>query len=657
MTNAKATVLCIDDDPDLLLLNSSILQFSGHQVLTAATGEEGLRIARMAHPDLILLDIMLPDVSGYDLCKQIKEDPDLRDTFVVLISGMMVSSENQIRGLEIGADGYIVRPVSPHEFLARIQAIIRLKHAEMALRRSMERYQMLVETMNEGLCVMDMNGVITFVNNSICKMLGFPREELLGRHATDCIDLAEHDKFREHLEAHSEGIFVTYDLTCVKKDGQKIHTVISPRPMHDDKGIFTGFFAVISDMTARRKAEESIRILNEELEKRVSDRTRQLEIVVEELEGEILERKRVEDALKANEEKFRAITSTATDAVILMNDEGKISYWNPAAEKIFGYTNNEALGKELHMLLVPQEYYHAYKDGFSVFRTTGKGPVVGKTLEFLAVRKDGTLFPIEASISVIQVKGKWEAVGIVRDITERKLDEKTLIQYAERLQALSGRLIEVQEDERRSIVQELHNEIGQSLNGLKLYLEDIAAMPAEEMPQKMHDALALVQELMFKLRNMSLDLRPSMLDDQGLLPALQWYCERYRLRTNIQVQFAHSGLLDMRFVPEIETAAYRIVQEALTNVSRHADADEVKVCVTCSPERLEIQIEDNGKGFDHREVRESGSTAGIKWMHERVTLLNGYLKIDSAPGKGTRISARIPLKKQSTGKRTEEYVK
>ncbi len=656
MTNAKAKILCVDDDPDLLLINSSLLQLAGHQVLTASNGNECLEIARQENPDLVLLDVMLPDISGYDVCKRIKTDPELQDTFVILISGIQISSESQIKGLETGADGYIVRPISTHEFLARVQAMIRIKHAEMALRRSMERYQMLVETMNEGLGVLDKNGVITFVNEKICDMIGCARDEIIGRPATDFIDGNDLNKYKEHFEAHREGIFMPFELTCVRKDGQKVYTIISPRPVLDDRGNFTGAFAVISDITTRRDAEEAIRKLNEELEQRVIERTRQLEVVVEELEGEIIERKRVEDALKENEEKFSAITITATDAVILMNDKGKISYWNPAAEKIFGYTNEEALEKELHLLIVPEEYYKAFREGFRFFQATGKGPVIGKTLEFMAVRKDGTVFPIEISISVINVRDKWEAVGIIRDITERKLDEKTFIQYAERLQTLSSRLIEVQEAERRLIAQELHDEIGQSLTGLKLYLENIAALPAEEMTSKLGDILTLVQELMSKLRNMSLDLRPSMLDDLGLLPALLWHFERYITQTNVHVRFNHNGL-NMRFNTDIETAAYRIVQEALTNVARHAHVSEVKVLVTANQDTLEIYVEDKGRGFDYDAIKDSANTAGIKWMQERLSLLGGYLKIDSAPGEGARLSARIPVKNKSAERCTEQCAK
>jgi PAS domain S-box-containing protein len=143
-----------------------------------------------------------------------------------------------------------------------------------------------------------------------------------------------------------------------------------------------------------------------------------------------------EDALRASEEKLRAITGSALDAIILMDSQGKISYWNPAAERIFGYTAGEVLGKDLHLFLAPEEYHGAYRRGFPGFQHTGTGPVVGKTFEFLARRKDGNTFPIEISTSAINIKHEWHAAGIIRDITERKQAEASLRESEEKYRTI-----------------------------------------------------------------------------------------------------------------------------------------------------------------------------------------------------------------------------
>ena len=508
MENSKAKVLCVDDNPDLLIINSSILKSAGHEVLGATDGRACIDMVSKERPDLVLLDVILPDMDGLEVCRRIKATPGMTDTYVVLISGMEISSESQIKGLEAGADGYIVRPVSSQELLARVQALIRIRKAEAALRKSMERYQMLVETMNDGLGVLDENGIISFANDKVCEMTGFSRDEMIGHPITDFIDESERAAYGKHFKEHRGDIFEPFELTCLKRNGEKISLIVSPKLILDDSGCFKGAFAVMTDITGRKKYEETIKKLNEELERRVEERTGQIKAVVEELEEEIIERKRVEESLKENEEKFRAITMTATDAVILMNDEGKISHWNPAAERIFGYTRQEAIGKALHTLLSPSEYHDAYQEGFRIFRKTGDGSVVGKTLEFVAIKKDGTKFPIEISTSVISVRGRREAVGIIRDVTERKLDEETLLQYAERLQTLSNRLIEVQESERRHFSYELCNEIGRALTGLRLSIEDIASLPPPDVKARLGGILVQVKDILDKMQDASLNINP-----------------------------------------------------------------------------------------------------------------------------------------------------
>ncbi|NVM21715.1 MAG: PAS domain S-box protein [Desulfobacterales bacterium] len=147
---------------------------------------------------------------------------------------------------------------------------------------------------------------------------------------------------------------------------------------------------------------------------------------VKELGKEAAERKRAEKAARESEEKFKAITASAKDAIIMMDDEGNISYWNEAAEKIFVYSADEALGKELHMFLAPQKFHDAYRRGILTFRKTGYGPAVDKTLELEAVRKDGATFPIELSVSAVKIEEKWHATGIVRDVSERRQKEQAL---------------------------------------------------------------------------------------------------------------------------------------------------------------------------------------------------------------------------------------
>lgn len=485
MTALPLKILCVDDEPDLLKINTAILRNAGYEVTEAATGEECLRITKEQRPDLILLDVMLPDMSGYDICKRIKEAPELLGTYVMLISGMQISSASQIKGLDAGADGYITRPLPAQEFLSRLSAIIRIKKTEAALRKSMEQYKTLVETMNEGLGVMDKNRLNIFVNENLCTMLGREKDDIIGRPLTHFLDDANKKIYEEQILKRKAGASGPYEIVLTKKDGRKVHTIVSPKPIFDDNGGYNGSFAVFTDITERKRAEEEIRRLNEELEQKVIERTM-------------------------------------------------------------------------------------------------------------------------------------------------------------RLQVLSKRLLAVQEAERRYIARELHDEIGQSLTGIKLVLEGLMHLPADNIGEGIQKVQKIVSDLMTNVRNISLDLRPSMLDDLGLLPALLWHFKRYTSQADIQVEFKQSGL-DMRFRPEVETVIYRVIQEALTNAARYAGVKNVSVVIVADEKKIIFYIEDKGKGFEPETVGTNRETAGIEGMRERLSLLGGRLTIESSPGAGTRLTAEIPL--------------
>ncbi|MFQ5922339.1 MAG: GAF domain-containing protein [Anaerolineales bacterium] len=212
----------------------------------------------------------------------------------------------------------------------------------------------------------------------------------------------------------------------------------------------------------------------------------------------------------------------------------------------------------------------------------------------------------------------------------------------ERLQFLARRLVKIQESERRHVARELHDEIGQMLTGMRLILERCRQLPPEEANAKLREAEELTRELMSRLREISLNLHPSMLDDMGLVPALIWQFDRFTAQTGVRVDFEHSGL-GGRLPSNLETAAYRITQEALTNVARHTGADEVTVQIDEEGSRLSLRIEDEGPGFDPEALRDARHRVGLTGMYERAVALGGRLAIRSSQGGGTSILAELPV--------------
>ncbi len=263
----------------------------------------------------------------------------------------------------------------------------------------------------------------------------------------------------------------------------------------------------------------------------------------------------------------------------------------------------------------------------------------------------------QAAVALENARLFEEQLGLLEETTRQRAEESRLLAQVlagrERLQTLSRRLVEVQEAERGHIARELHDEIGQALTALKLTLE-MAGRPAagadlrpDDAPV-LDDARVLVDELMTRVRDLSLDLRPAMLDDLGILPALLWHLERYTARMGVRVTFRHTGV-NGRFRPEVETAVYRIVQEALTNVARHSGKREATVRLWADAEVLGIEIADEGVGFDVAAAMAAGTTGGLGGMQERAVLLDGHLAVESAPGAGTRVTAELPLAPRGPG--------
>jgi signal transduction histidine kinase len=212
----------------------------------------------------------------------------------------------------------------------------------------------------------------------------------------------------------------------------------------------------------------------------------------------------------------------------------------------------------------------------------------------------------------------------------------------DRLAALSRRLLEVQEAERRKLARELHDEIGQVLTGLTLILERSKRLGGDAWLACVSEAQALAGDLLSRVRDLSLDLRPAMLDDLGLLPALLWHFERYTTATGVKVAFSQRGLENRRLPPEIETAAFRIVQEALTNVARHSGAYDASVVIALADGVLRLEVSDAGAGFDPDSALQDGRSSGLIGARERARLSNGRLTLTSAPGGGARLSAELP---------------
>lgn len=356
-------------------------------------------------------------------------------------------------------------------------------------------------------------------------------------------------------------------------------------------------------------------------------------------------------ALRKSEKMQRNIFEFAPDTMVIVNRQGKIESVNSQINKMFGYEPKEVLGKDI-LDLVPERFRGSHIIHQTAFMKSPHLREMGGGLELYARRKDGTEFPADIILSPIETENGTFVITVIRDITRRKRDENALKEYADRQGELSRKLLNIQEAERRNIALELHDEIGQILTGLKLSLELTSKSFNDETIQ---NAQNLVNDLMIKVRKLSLDLRPATLDHLGLLPSFLWLFRNYTTQTGIEIDFNHQGINSRRFAPEIETSAYRVVQEALTNVARHSKVKTAKVRVWADEKNLSVSIEDDGQGFDVEEVTETANSTGVAGMRERVHLLGGHFHIESAKDKGTKINADWVLESEKNVERDSNF--
>ncbi|MFO1397026.1 MAG: MASE4 domain-containing protein [Burkholderiales bacterium] len=399
-----------------------------------------------------------------------------------------------------------------------------------------------------------------------------------------------------------------------------------------------------------RRAQEKSRELNdlnESLEQRVLERTTALDASNRELRLEVAHREEAEARAQAMRRRLDGIIDSAMDAIITVDDTQHVVLFNSAAERMFGYPQAEAIGAPLDQF-VPERYRRIHGAHVRQFGEAGeRSRRMARARIVMGLRSSGQEFPIDASISQVEQDGRRYYTIILRDVTERLEAEEALRRSKDELHEIAMVSATAREQEKQRIARELHDELAQSLAMLGMDLNWLKSRAADtaDTGAKIASMQKIVSGAVAATRRIAADLRPLVLDDLGLVAASQWLVEKFRERNGIEctitVEPARIEVSD-----PYATAVFRILQEALQNIAKHAQATKVEVTLRRTGDHITLRVKDNGRGFDLATPRKA-SSFGLVGLRERAHLVDADLRVRSAPGLGTQIDLDITLQAQA----------
>ena len=512
------------------------------------------------------------------------------------------------------------------------------KEAEERLRMSQNQLRLVTDALPALISYVDNKERYRYVNQTYGEWFAVDKAAVIGRSTREVFGISAYRKLKPWIDVALAGREARFEaLIPYKKGGPRyVHGIYVPDVGVD--GSVRGYFGLTNDLTDLKRSQE---------------------------------------LLRSSEERLRLMMETFTDHAILSTDrEGRVESWNVGAEHIFGYSRDEMIGQTCDRLFTPEdlavavplkemrnarlkgrasdERWHVRKDGSRFFASGVMMPLyVGKTLTgYAKIASDLTEKKRHAELMQeahdqleMRVAQRTRELAesnaaLIQEIEQRAVAEKQRID-------LLGRLVTSQEFERRRIARDLHDQLGQRLTALRLKIASLKEVSGANslFADRVERLQEIGERLDAEVSFLAWELRPSTLDDLGLVDAVGAYVKEWSRHYEIAAEFHTSGLSGARFERDVETHLYRVTQEALNNTAKHAGAKQVSVLLEKMAENLVLIIEDDGKGFDpaaENVATVSGGGLGLTGMGERAALIGGEIEIESAPGNGTTIYVRVP---------------
>jgi PAS domain S-box-containing protein len=633
------------------------LEKLGYKVVDIAySSESAVEKTEKLHPDVVLMNVRLNGaIDGIQTGSYIR---DFHDTPIVYM--IDYSSQATIRRAgTTGPFGYIFRPFDEKQIFATIETALIRHELESKLRQSRQWLNTTLTSIGDGVIATDEQGLVRFINPTAMDLTGWRHTDAIGKSLTSVLSVVDEisrkpidllgagNKYLHQNSKHSfEGLLLSENGRLVPVEANLTSIQVGASQVF-------GMVLVFRDVTQQRETLQEIkRQANraEALMQVASQLNSQVELqtvlnTICEITNRTLEASGTTVVLQMIPKGvFRVMAAISDDPVLKASQEPQFE----VPKEVF----QNLLSRENPVVVIEDVRHAPNIPHFEVFK---KADV--RTVAVAALFRGNEL--IGALISAFTQKLKVipeDEVALLRGLANQassaiknaELFEQVRI-GRERQRKLSKSLVDIQEAERRHIAKELHDHLGQILTGLQFMLETTKQQATGKQRSNLEEIQNSVSDIIREVREMSLNLRPSMLDDMGLVPTLLWHFDRYTNQTGIHVNFQRHEIPG-RLPLEIETAAYRIIQEALTNVARHAQVSEVLVGLVVQEKTLWVEVLDKGKGFKVSADLEKPSS-GLSGMRERAGLLGGYLVVESFLNQGTQIVAALPLTDQPLERR------
>jgi PAS domain S-box-containing protein len=502
------------------------------------------------------------------------------------------------------------------------------------------RYSDIFKFSPVGYFTFNRAGVILEANSAGAQILGTDSNRLLNQPFSQFIS----PESKRIFEMHSLRLFYTRakqscDVKLFNHRKDPIWLQLESLAFQGGQGHSEQFLTVAKEITNRKETEEALRKSHDELEQRVAKRTAELENINQKLRRQIFECEYAEAALKESEQKYSTLVEDALIGVYVIKD-GIIEFANDKFAAIYGYEKDELIGMQSLDLVHPED-----RSLIKEMRAKRlKGEKVPAEYDLRGLKKSGDTIWVMRSFSLINFKDGPAISGTVSDMTKRRRAEQALRESGKELRILSNQLLSAEEKERKRIARELHDGIGQALSAIKFSVENSLRQLRNEADhselKSLEAVIPLTQKTIEEVRRIVKDLRPSILDDLGILATITWFCREFqnvyagiRIKREIDIQ-------ENDIPSPLKTVIYRILQEALNNVAKHSRADLIQLTLEKSDSRIELKIQDNGVGFDLAKtisLKPSQRGFGLASMRERAGLSGAAFDIVSTVGKGTVI--------------------